>query len=365
MKILFVCNSLGGGGAQKLLNDLLPILVHKEGIEAELLLITKNDDKYSQNLISKGVKISVIPAKYSNHLSRLRYIYNYIKENEFDIVHANLFPTFYYCSIVKKLLRNSKTKFAMTEHSTDNRRRHISLARPLEKWIYKAYDKGICISLETKTALCSWLVDNSINKFPVVYNGVVLKQYSQAVPYQRSEIFNTIADDDILLCMVGSFSNQKNHLFMIDVLTKLPERYKIVFCGEGKLRNNIEQAVSKYKLNERVKFLGFRTDAASIMHTSDIVIIPSKWEGFGLVAVEAMACGKPVVCSNVPGLTGVVGDAGIIESIDDPAVFAKAILRLENHELYELFSKRAYLRAQQFDINEMCERYLEVFNFYG
>lgn len=362
MKILFVCGSLGGGGAQKLLNDLLPILIHKERIEAELLLITKKDDKYSQNLISKGVKISVIPAKYNNHLSRLRYIYNYIKENKFDIVHANLFPTFYYCSIAKKLLKDSRTKFAMTEHSTDNRRRHISMARPLEKWIYKSYDKVVCISPETQMALCSWLEDNSKNKFSVIYNGVQLKQYSEAVPYQRSMIFNTIADHDILLCMVGSFSNQKNHFFMIDVLTKLPERYKIVFCGEGNLRSNIEQAVSKYKLNERVRFLGFRTDAANIMHTSDIVIIPSKWEGFGLVAVEAMACGKPVVCSNVPGLAGVVGDAGIIENIDDPAVFVKAILRLEDCELYEKYSKRAYLRAQQFDINEMCERYLEVFN---
>ncbi len=363
MNVLYICGSLSGGGAQKLLNDMLPIMAAKDGLECELLLVTDKNAKYLQNLTEQGIKITIIPPHFTSHLSRLHYIANFMEKNRFDIVHANLFPTFYYCSLIKKI-KQLNIKLFMTEHSTDNRRRHIRLARPLEKWIYSSYDKVICISPETQAALCSWLEDNRKEKFPVIFNGVPIEQYLKALPYNRENVFPGISGNDVLLCMVGSFTNQKNHAFMVEVMKYLPAKYKILFVGEGKLKDGIEKLVCEYNLQDRIKFFGFRMDAVNLMATSDIVVVPSKWEGFGLVAVEAMACGKPVVCSNVPGVAGVIGDAGLASEIEDPVAFANAIIRFEDHDFYKGCSSKAYIRAQQFEIHTMCEEYLKAYGFY-
>ena len=363
MKVLYICNSLIGGGAEKLLNDLLPVMSQTTILECELLLLTDKNAKYLQNLKNQGIKITIVPQRFTSHLSRIRYIAKFIEKNRFDIVHANLFPTFYYCSLIKKI-KHLNIKLVMTEHSTDNRRRHIRLARPLEKWIYSSYDKVICISPETQAALCRWLEEDRKEKFPVIYNGIPIEQYLKALPYNREDVFSGIRGNDMLLCMVGSFTNQKNHAFMVEVMKHLPAKYKIIFVGEGKLKDEIEKLVCEYNLHDRIKFLGFRTDAINLMATSGLIVVPSKWEGFGLVAVEAMACGKPVVCSNVPGIAGVVGDAGLASEIEDPVTFANAIIRFEDRGLYETCSSKAYIRAQHFDIHTMCEEYLKVYGFY-
>ena len=136
MKILYIIDSLSGGGAEKLLHDILPRI--KMNHECEVLLLTDKNDKYSLDLKTKGIKINIIP--FGNHFRRIIYIKKYIQKNSFDIVHANLFPVTYYCSVVKRIITKNCPIFVMTEHSTDNHRRHIRWVKPIDKWIYYAYD---------------------------------------------------------------------------------------------------------------------------------------------------------------------------------------------------------------------------------
>src|SRR5699024_9391685 len=98
---------------------------------------------------------------------------------------------------------------------------------------------------------------------------------------------------------------------MIEALSKLDDRYKLLLIGEGPLLSQIQEKVKKMKLEKRVLFLGFRKDIPEVMHTVDLIVIPSKWEGFGLIAAEAMACGIPIVASDVMGLSDVVADCGL------------------------------------------------------
>ena len=97
------------------------------------------------------------------------------------------------------------------------------------------------------------------------------------------------------------------------------------------------------------------------MKTADIIVIPSKWEGFGLIAAEAMACGKPIVASNVCGLANIVGDAGITADRFDAREFAKAIMSLEDKNSYLKCSRNAEQRAKHFSIEYMRDGYDYVF----
>lgn len=358
MRLLFVCDSLIGRGAEKLLNDLLPLL--KENHTCELLILTDKNAKYMDNLKSYNIPIYVLPQSLNSHYRKIQYIKKIIVNGNYDIVHANLFPVIYYCSIVKKMLGKKSPKIVMTEHNTDNKRRHIRALRMLEKWIYKSYDKIISINQGTQSALVEWLqVEKENRKFCVVNNGVRIQEFIEAKEYPKSVIFEEIEKNDILLGMVGAFTRQKNHKMAIEIMRKLPKRYKLVFVGEGELEPQIKQMVSDMGLSERVKFLGFRSDISRLMKTVDVIIIPSEWEGFGLIAVEGMATGRPIVASDVKGLSEVVDIGGIKASTVEE--FVNAVLYLENKEIYQKYQKQACVQAKKFDIINMKEKYEAVY----
>ena len=148
---------------------------------------------------------------------------------------------------------------------------------------------------------------------------------------------------------------------MMDVMKQLTAEYKIILLGEGVLEDDIKAYVHDNGLDDRVIFMGFRKDVAEILKTSDIVVIPSLWEGFGLIAVEAMACGKQVVCSNVPGLSEVVGDVGMKVRVGDVDGFLKAIkLAVGNIGNMDIESK-CKEQAGKFDISTMIKGYLNIY----
>lgn len=359
MKILFVNNGLAGGGAEKLLNDMLPILKQKH--ECSLLLLSDKDEKYLDNLKLRGIEVTVLPDNCKCCISKIKFIKKYIQNGKFDIVHANCFPSFYYCAFSKMIAGKKFPKLIMTEHNTDNRRRHIRWIRPLEKLVYGVFDWVVSISESTQVALLKWLSPKETSKFLVIENGVPIDSFVNASPKERSDFIDKITEEDFLICMIGSFTEQKNHSFMIKVMKELPSRYHLFFLGEGPLREEIEKLVKETNLSERVHFLGFRKDVPTIVKACDIVVIPSKWEGFGLVAVEAMAAGKPVVCSDVPGVREVVGEAGLVIEADNVEAFKTAILSLVKSDVYQYYAQKSLKQSYRFDLHKMVGKYLELY----
>lgn len=359
-KLLFVINSLGGGGAQKLINDMLPFF-QKDGYVCDLLILTNNEDKYRSNLESNNISVIVVPPNIKGHFNKIKYIKKIIITNGYDIVHANLFPSFYYCSMAIKLIRKKRPKLIMTEHNTDNRRRHKKWARFLERWIYKSYYKIISISQETNNALVEWLKPYKKESFIVINNGVPVQQFATAIETERTKLDKNLSKEDVLICMVGSFTTQKNHDLALKILSKLPENYKLVCLGEGPLKEEIIDKAKQMGIFNRIVMLGFRKDVPNVLKACDLMLIPSKWEGFGLVAVEAMACGLPVIASDVPGLSEVVGNGGFLCNKADETEFVNSIKLLSDANTYDSISKSAIKRSQLFDISMMICSYEELF----
>ena len=359
MKVLFVTNNLSGGGAEKLLNDMLPVL-KKDNYDVSVLILSDKNEKYLESLKNNGISVFILPKKIKTHCGKIRYIRHFATKNKFQIVHANCFPSFYYCAIAKKMSKKFPL-LVLTEHNTDNRRRHKKIFKPIEKWIYSEYDWIISISRAVQDNLIRWISKKDDKNLSVVDNGVPVELYKNSVAYDKNIFFQNLNAKDILISMVASFTEQKNHAFAVDILNKLPPFFKLVFVGDGPLKTAIEEKVYNMDLNSRVVFLGFRKDAGSIMKSCDISFIPSKWEGFGLVAVEAMACGKPIVASNVPGLNYVVGDSGILCDVDNQNAFIDAFLKLENNDVRERYASKAMERACLFDLKYMVKKYESIY----
>ena len=358
MKILFANDNLIGGGAEKLMNDLLPLINQEH--RCDLLILTWEGEKYRDSLKKSGVKVRAVPESIKTHLGKIKYVRAFIEHGNYDIVHANEFPMLYYCAIAGKLAKN-KPLMIVTEHDTSNRRRNYRFARQLERFIYSKYKKIVSISPETQESIVKWLRPLDSRKFVTVYNGIPVRKFQNEIKYGRGDVFPKITDDDILLCVVASLTYKKNHSFMFDVMDKLPDRYKLILCGEGELYDELNADVKRRGLSDRVVFLGFRSDVASIMKTADIIVIPSKWEGFGLISVEAMACERPIVCTDSPGMGAIIGDAGLKVRVDDCKGFVQAIERLEDETLRSRLIDNCKSQCMKFDISKMKEGYLKVY----
>ena len=140
---------------------------------------------------------------------------------------------------------------------------------------------------------------------------------------------------------------------------------KLILVGDGPDRSECERLVRQLNLIDKVKFLGKQEGLVEILSASDIFLIPSQSESFGLSALEAMACGLPVVSSSVGGLPELVGhnESGFIAEIGDISRMAKyAIELLTNEKKYKIFSQNARERAvKKFDTNKVVPHYEDYY----
>ena len=364
MKVLQIINNLSSGGAERLIDEMVPLMSKTTDIEIDVLLLTDKNNVFGEKLTVNGIKIDVIPLKKPRNPLNIYYIRKYIMEGKYDIVHAHLFPTIYWVSIASKLIFKDNPKFVMTEHSTHNRRRERSYLRHLEKFIYSSYNRIISISQSTQSNLISWLKpgNNELDRFIVVENGVDIDKFRNALPYKKSELSTSFKDDSKLLCMIGRFSKQKDQATLIKTMKYLSEDIHLILAGEGELKAQNEKLAKEIGVDDRVHFLGFRDDIERIIKTSDIGIQSSNWEGFGLAAVEVMASGKPVLASDVQGLKEVVEGHGLVFSGGNQEELSTYINKLlDDYDFYNQISNRCSRRAEDFKIDSMAKSMISLY----
>lgn len=364
MRVLHIINNLGSGGAEKLLEQSLPYMNNKEDISIEVLLLTDKNNVFEKKLIDNDIKIRIIPLRNRYSPLNIYYIRKYIVDGKYDIVHAHIFPSLYWTSIVSKLLFKNKPLFILTEHSTHNSRREKLYLRVIEKIIYMSYDKIISISKETQQNLLSWLNLHKkyFYKFKIIENGINVNKFYEAKPYKKSDIYNESTNKTKFICMVGKFSKTKDQKTLIKSMKYLSEDVHLLLIGEGPLINENKKYTNSFGLENRVHFLGFRNDVEKIIKTSDIIVLSSNWEGFGLAAVEGMAAGKPVIASNVPGLRDIVNGSGMIFKLGDSKELSNIINKLLNNtNNYKEVSRLCFNKSRMFNIERMCQDYLTLY----
>ncbi|MDG5815538.1 glycosyltransferase family 4 protein [Chitinispirillales bacterium ANBcel5] len=361
LRILFIKDRIGPGGASKLLRELLPRF-KQQGHYVEVLFLTTIDEKgFMAELGNLGVVVNHINSNKPYSPLNIFSIKNHLKHGHYHIVHCHLFPTSYWVSFAVKLLRK-KPKVVFTEHSTHNKRRDLWYFKYIDKFIYKSFDSIISISQKTQDILLKWLNEDS-DRFTVVENGININKFKNSIPYNKSEINQTFNDTTKLICMAGRFKAPKDQRTVIEAMSDLPTNSHLILLGEGPLRTEYEDLVKNLSLEGRVHFLGFRNDIERIFKTVDIIVLSSYWEGFGLVAAEGMASGKPVVVSNVDGLREVVQNGGVLVEKGNSTELSDVLkVLISNKQYYSVISKKCLQRSKRYDIEVMVAKYLEIYS---
>ena len=202
------------------------------------------------------------------------------------------------------------------------------------------------------------------SKIYMIPNGINLREI------QNAEICNHIKVKHPSVLFIGRLERIKGVdilLRAISIIKKeMPEICGYIM-GDGSLENELKELTKKLDMEENVNFLGFKSEKEkySYIKSVDICIIPSRYEPFGIVCLEAMACGKPVVASNVGGLPYVIedGKSGLLFERGNAKDLAnKIIFLLQNEDLRNKMGEAGQERAKNFTWDKIAERTLKLYN---
>ena len=360
MKVLHYINNLGSGGAEKLLSDILPALKDR-GLVVEVMLANSaaNVDKYSSILKRSGIMVISQDLSFYNPLQIWNLI-KYINSNNFDIVHAHLFPSQYWLAFASCFLK-SKIKLVKTEHSVFNERKNYKLLRPLEKFVYSRYDRIIAITENVKANLENWIGRTDI---VTVANGVNLSQIEveQQIPDEKEYQF--LEDSNFNILMVGRFDGwQKDQLTLVKALNFLSKKCCVYFAGEGHFRVKVEKYCLEHDLLDQVVFLGLRQDIYRLMYKVDLNVLSTNHEGLSGVVLESLASHRPFLGSDVVGVQEIVPDSRFLFPAGNAQKLAEKIEEIAgNEELRQNMAGTALKFVQGFDIQYMVDSYVEVYH---
>ena len=152
-----------------------------------------------------------------------------------------------------------------------------------------------------------------------------------------------IKPDQVVVLSVGELNENKNHSVILNALSQVHNiDFVYLICGTGPFLSKLINLSKKLKITHKVKFLGYRKDVYEIYKIADVFCFPSKREGLGMAALEAMACGVPIISSNVQGICdySINGVTGFQYSPKDVAGFANGIQEIiENKSLRNRMKK--------------------------
>ena len=356
MKILHIINRMSTGGAEKMLTELVPHQLSL-GNDVTVLQLCSGEAWLEEKLVAVGCPVISIGKKLRDVYNPLiifrlrKYLHDY------DIIHVHLFPAQYWIALSCCFLKKHG-RLVTTEHSTYNKRRKIIGIKWLERYIYHHYDSIIAISHATAAELRNYLGPDL--KISTVFNGIDTTVIFNASTLDRSQLFAG-AENTVLLVQVARFSMQKDKITTIRALQYLPKHYHLVCAGDGPRRIICEEEAEACGVRCRVHFLGTYKNVPALLKASDIVVMSSSVEGFGLAAVEGMAAGKPVVASDIPGLKEIVQGAGLLFETHNPEQLAERVIQLESLDLYTEIANRCIKRAKEYDISDMAEQYNKIY----
>lgn len=358
MKILQIIDRLPAtsGGSRFVVN--LTKKLNNLGIVTSLLLIDGKESHFTEDIVKNNINLISLDYNTSS-----RYKLKYIKKiakiiDEYDLVHVHIFPTSYIVALATLLSKN-QNKVVFTEHNAINRRAPNFVFRYFEKFVYSRFNKIIGITPEVKEFINKYKLTNS-NNVEVILNGVDVDALQNSKPANRKD-FN-LRKDDIVCLMAARFSYQKDHETLIKAFKKLPSNFKLLLAGDGENLEKCKTLVMDLNLNNNVSFIGSRDDIYAIIGMSDINILSSRYEGFGLSIVEAMALNKVVIGSNVDGMNNIIENAGFLFEVGDYKELHNLILDLgTNKSLYNKVALQCKLRSNDFSLEKMVNQYIDVY----
>lgn len=309
--------------------------MHRGGIESFMMNMYRHLDKvefhidfavsaneageYDEEILKNGSSITRLPKRSRHPFKYMIALYQLYKSQDFDVVHAQLDAM---NGVVLLVAKVCKVPMRISHsHNT------AALTRNKFKLWAQAFSKKLILFSATDLWACSvaagnWLYRSTAN-FKVIHNAIELDsfKFSQA---NRSELRKRLGlEGKFIIGHVGRFDYQKNQEYLLPVLAKVrttvPNAH-LVYVGSGKNLAKVKSLTKKLSLEDCVSFAGSQADTYKWYSLFDMFVMPSRFEGLGIAAVEAQANGlESILSTNVPEEVAVSSTCHFIDTEDRDA----------------------------------------------
>ncbi len=340
MRILHVIYTSGVSGAEIHLRHLLPGL-GAFGVECELLVICPPQARrvlndFCNEVTAAGVKSFTLITKHQFSFGTLSRINGILRKNNFSVVHSHLIRTDLMMSLVKQLFYKKlfliSTKHGYREKVQKNYSpEKFTVKRDLYYWINRYALSMIDRNISVSACIAGLFVNLKLSDkyFPVIYHGVNMLPPAemQFLPFDKNSIPQ--------LLIVGRLEEYKGHRFVFEAMQLILEKFprtELVLLGEGYYKNELVSLAQGLNISGSVRFMGFQKDPDPFFNAADVVVVPSLFEPFGLVFIEAMGLKKSIACFDVPAGNELLDStsAVLVPRADSKALAEKIIFLFEN-----------------------------------
>jgi glycosyltransferase involved in cell wall biosynthesis len=323
-KIVHVHKIAGVSGSEKHILQLLGAL-DRRLFEPVFLMLARQPDKeqgYIEQLRDAGVRVDVLRIRVDlDPLLFLRLVAWFRRERP-DVVHTHLIHADAHAVPAARLA--GVPVVVSTKHNDDPFRTHPAVV-VLERWLARRVDRTIAISESLRRFTIESTRTDPAKVLTVRYG------YDAAVDRPVLSTPSPVSPGAAVVLAVGRLVDQKGHDVLIEAFARVCRRIPdatLVIVGGGEKRPALEGMVSALGLRGRVILTGHRSDARAFMRDAAVFAHPSRWEGFGLVLLEAMADALPIVASRVSAIPEIVEDGvtGVLVAAGDHVALADALL---------------------------------------
>lgn len=360
MIILHVITAINRGGAENHLIDLIRGQVEIYGCKVVCAYL-KGDGYWRNALERLGVVVVPLGLRSYGEIKPLLRLRCTLQTFSPDLVHAHLAPAELY--VRAALMGNSKLPLVITQHNEDRFYRGLGHAL-MERWVIRRACCIIAIS-QSVGKFCALRWPAKVNRrLRIIHHGINSTPYYLVTAEEVALVRRMwgVNSDALLVGAVAQMIPRKGLESFIDGFAAYTHangvsNAKLVLVGAGPLEQSLRRRVEAQRLGARVIWAGFREDIPVVMHALDIFVLNSISEGFGLVLLEAMLAGRPVIASNICAIPEIVidGVTGILVPPQSPMALADALCWLAAHpELRKRYGEAGKIRVQQhFQLGKM------------
>jgi glycosyltransferase involved in cell wall biosynthesis len=365
-KFCFYCSSFQNGGVEKVTIQLCNELAIK-GFKVDLVIGKKNQSNMLDNL---DAKVNLVSLGTSNKIFSILMLALYLRRKKPDIVISDRYHSFVYAASAKRII-DSKSEIVMTIHSQmslafgnglDRTKQQVKKYSEFMR-LKKYCSKVISVSIGTADDFLSIFPEFG-DKVSVIYNPVAVDQI-QSLAKQWQNNLSFLSGRQHVIISVGRLEPEKGYENLLRAFSEIENCRDslLVICGEGRERKNLEKLADQLKIQDNVYLPGFVANPYSYLAHADLFVLSSRSEAFGVVLVEALAVGIPVVSTDCPsyGPREILlnGEIGKLVPVDDAPALARAI----SDSLNDHPGKKVLInRAMHFSLQKAINQYINVLN---
>lgn len=375
MKILFIQKMAGISGSEIYFMNIMPALVQK-GHDCTFCCVehpanAEKNKKFLKHLADNGVKYHVIQSDKGVSLPLIWKLHSFIKKGNFDIVQTNLVHADLWGAIIRKFLQ-PRMKLVSVKHGYDEgfQKRygfdHTKLTKDTFYKIAKFSNKYMVQSAAISHGLEELLTRGNLidpAKIQTIHYGF---DFSKAVVDKNASARYRLSSNQLVI--VGRLIPVKQHHLVIELLPEIKKvvpDIKLVLVGTGDEEKKLQDLVEQLGVTDCVHFAGFQTNIHDYIYHSDISLVPSSAEGFGVVILEAWHNIKPVIAFDVPAPNEIIEDGKdgfLVKPFDKKELLDRILLLLQNKTLAEEMGQAGYNKLQQyFTMDVMLEKTLAMY----